>query len=119
MPPLSNLSKLLKRTVTVQHRTETGNQDEYGNDVPGIVDQVVKGELQQHSREEAEGTLSQTGWLLILPPDTLIDTNDGVIVDGETFEVIGDPWRAWNPRLGRFEHVEATLRRTSGEEQAA
>jgi hypothetical protein len=115
----SNLANRLKRNVTIQHHTESGTADVYGTDIPGVVDVKVLGELQQHSRDEAEGTLSQTNWILFLPPNTPIDTNDVVLVDNDAYEVIGDPWQAFNPRTGEFEHVEVSLRRTSGEEQAA
>jgi hypothetical protein len=113
--PLSNLSKLLKRDVTIIRREESGDEDTYGNDIPKVTNLAVKGELQQRSRDEAEGTISQTNWLLILPAGTPIDGNDAVVVDGDTYEIIGDPWPAWNPRLGRYEHIEVTLRRTSGQ----
>jgi hypothetical protein len=114
----SALANRLKRPVTIQHQTESGNSDAYGNDIPTKVDVNVLGELQQRSRDEAEGTVSQTNWILFLPANTPIDTNDVVLVGGESFEVIGDPWQAFNPRTGEFEHVEVSLRRTSGEEQA-
>jgi hypothetical protein len=115
----SYLANRLRRDVTIQHNTESGNLDVYGTDIPDVQELRVKGELQQHSRDEAEGTISQTNWLLILPAKTPIDTNDVVVVDGDTYEVMGDPWQAFNPRTGEYEHVEVSLRRTSGEEIAA
>jgi hypothetical protein len=115
----SFLANRLRRNVTIQHHTESGEMDVYGNDIPTVVEVKVKGELQQRSREEAEGTISQTNWVLFLPAKTPIDTNDVVLVDDESFEVVGDPWQAFNPRTGEYEHVEVSLRRTSGEEIAA
>jgi hypothetical protein len=115
----SYLANRLKRQVTIQHHTESGNTDVYGNDIPTVVDVNVLGELQQRTRDESEGTISQTDWRLYLPANTPIDTNDVVKVGGETYEVIGDPWQAFNPRTGQYEHVEVSLRRTSGEEIAA
>jgi hypothetical protein len=112
----SNLTNRLKRQVTIQHHTESGTSDAYGTDIPGVIDFEVLGELQQHSRDEAEGTISQTNWVLFLPSKTPIDTNDVVIVDNDSYEVIGDPWQTFNPRTGEYEHVEVSLRRTSGEE---
>lgn len=115
----SYLANRLKRQVTIQHHAESGNLDVYGSDISSVIEIQTVGELQQRSRDEAEGAISQTNWVLFLPPATAIDTNDVVTVDGESYEVTGDPWQAFNPRTGEFEHVEASLRRTSGEEQAA
>lgn len=112
----SALANRLKRKVTIQHRSESGIFDAYGSDIPTKGDYETVGELQQRSREEEESAISRTNWVLFLPGDTPIDTNDVVIIDGETFEVIGDPWHAFNPRTGVMEHVETSLRRTSGEE---
>lgn len=118
----SYLANRLKRNVTIQRHADSGNIDDYGNEIPTVTTVEVLGELQQPSRSgargEAEGTISQTDWILFLPANTPIDTNDVVVVDGQSFEVIGDPWNAFNPRTGEFEHVEASLRRTSGEEAA-
>jgi hypothetical protein len=115
----SYLANRLKRNVTIQRHAESGNLDVYGSDMPTVTEIQTVGELQQRSRDEAEGAISQTNWILFLPRATVIDTNDVVVVDGESFEVMGDPWQAFNPRTGEFEHVEVGLRRTAGEEQAA
>lgn len=115
----SSFSNLLKRSVTIQRHVESGDTDDYGNDIPTVVDVKVLGELQQRSRDEAEGTVSQTNWVLFLPAKTPIDTNDVVLVDNDAYEVIGDPWQAFNPRTGDYEYVEVSLRRTSGEEVQA
>ena len=115
----SLLANRLRRAVTIQHRSESGIFDIYGSDIPQKGEVTTKGELQQRSREETDAAISRTNWVLFLPAETAIDTNDVVIVDGEEFEVIGDPWPAFNPRTGQFEHVEVSLRRTSGEEPRA
>ena len=77
------------------------------------------GELQQRSREEEEAAISRTNWVLFLPGDTPSTPMMSSLIDGEAFEVIGDPWHAFNPRTGEIEHVETSLRRTSGEEPRA
>ena len=112
----SALANRLKRKVTIHHRSESGIFDDYGTDIPQTLETEVMGELQQRSRDEEESAIARTNWVLFLPGDTLIDTNDVVLIDGEAFEVIGDPWHAFNPRTGVMEHVETSLRRTSGEE---
>lgn len=112
------LASLLNRSVTIVNRSGGAGTDEYGNAVPdeSLVETV--GELQQQQRAEpvAEGELSDTRWLLVLPAGTLIGTGDAVIVDGETFEVVGAPWPVRNARTGDEHHVEATVRRTAGDE---
>jgi hypothetical protein len=115
----SYLANRLRRHVTIQHRSESGIFDIYGSDIPDKGEYNTMGELQQRSREEEESAISRTNWVLFLPGDTPIDTNDVVKIDNEEFEVIGDPWHAFNPRTGQIEHVEVSLRRTSGEEPKA
>lgn len=110
------LADLLKRPITIVRSSDSGSLDAYGNDMP--VKQLIPmlGELQQRTRTEAEGTVSVTGWLLILPAGTTLDTNDQVVVDGDTYEIAGDPWPAVNPRTGTESHVEVSLTLISGEE---
>lgn len=93
-----------------------GSDDGYGNLVPTITEVETVGELQQVRREEGE--VSDTHWLLILPADSEIDTGDAVSIEGRTYELIGDPWFARNPRTQLLSHVECTLRRTAGSEDA-
>jgi predicted membrane-bound mannosyltransferase len=110
------ISALLTRPVTITRRTATGPADDYGNatTVPTTVQTV--GELQQRSRAEPgdQGETSDTGWLLVLPAGTDLDTSDTVTIAGQSFEVTGDPWHARWPRTGLESHVEATLRRVTG-----
>lgn len=107
------LSQLLNRPCTIVHRTASGDSDAYGNATATETTTDTVCELQQRRRDEpdAQGEFSDTEWLLILPAATTIDTSDVVRVDGDSFEVVGDPWAARNPRTGVQSHVEATLRR--------
>lgn len=110
------LSQLLNRPMTLILRSDTGDEDAYGNDVPDETFVEVAGELQQQRRTEPAdaGETSLTDWLLILPAGTLLNTGDAVICDGQVYEVVGAPWAARNPRTGAESHVEATVRRTAG-----
>lgn len=112
------LTDLLNLPVTLVQRDESGDADERGNDIPTETLVETVGELQQRRRREPDdaGELSDADWLLILPADTTIRTGDGVIANGQHFEVVGDPWLARNPRTRAASHVEATLRRTAGAE---
>lgn len=107
------IANLLTRPATL-HRTTGGETvDEYGDQVQTVENVAVLCELQPRSRKEpdAQGELSQTDWLLILPAGIEVSTADTVTVDGETYEMVGDPgpWR--NPRTGIASHVEASVRK--------
>lgn len=110
------LAQLLNRPCTIVRRSASGSTDVYGNDVPTETSVSALCELQQHrsDEEDDQGEVSDTLWKLYLPKDTAVRTGDGVIVDGETYEVVGDPWHARNPRTKAESHIEATLRRTAG-----
>jgi len=116
-----SLATLLNNPVQIIRRSESGSVDEYGNDIPDemLVETVC--ELQQTRRDEQDdqGETSETTWLLILPAGTEIRTGDQVTADGMVFELAGDGWAARNPRTGVQSHVEATLKKTSGTEDAS
>ncbi len=111
-----SLTDLLNRPMTLVQRVDMGDTDDYGNTVPTETRVEVLGELQQISRDEPDdaGETSDTRWTLFLLAGTSVKTGDAVICDGETFEVVGDPWHARNPRTGVESHIQATLRRTAG-----
>ena len=112
------LTDLLNRPITIVNRTDGDAVDEYGNATPDEATTATVGELQQERRGEpgAAGETSDTRWLLILPAGTVINTGDAVIVDSEVYEVVGQPWPARNPRTQAVSHLEASLRRTAGDE---
>jgi hypothetical protein len=113
-----SLAQLLNRPVTIISRSDSGETDELGNEIPTETAIETVGELQQRQRDEpgAQGEFSETTWLLVLPTGTEIDTGDAVVIDGRIYELVGDPWAARNPRTQTESHVEATVRRAAGEE---
>lgn len=113
-----SLASLLNRPMVVINRSDDGDTDEYGNAIPTETLVETVGELQQAQRTEPgdAGETSDSRWLLVLPAGTVVNTGDAVIVDGEVFEVVGAPWPARNPRTQITHHIEATLRRTAGDE---
>lgn len=117
MPIADRLRRLLTLPVTITSKTAGMTDDGYGNEVRQTATVETVGELQQRvSRQagETEDVLSDTSWLLILPADTDIDSDDTVTADGVTFEVVGDPWPVRNPRTGVTTHLEASLQRVAG-----
>lgn len=113
------IQQLLTRPCTITRRTASNATDDYGNvtRVTTTVETVC--ELQQRERSEPgdQGEFSDTSWLLILPAGTAIDTGDQVTVDSRGYELVGDPWPARNPLTGAESHIEATVRRTAGEDE--
>lgn len=121
-----SIARLINRpcTLLLRSRAET-TEDEYGNPVVGETPRIdTVCELQQERRDEAadEGETSDTRWKLFLLPNILdeddepieVDTGDAVEVDGEVYELTGEPWRVRSPFNGRDSHVQATCRRVSG-----
>ncbi len=113
------LQDLLNRPVTLISRAapdDADDVDEYGNDLPDEPTTQTVCELQQLQRTEpvAAGELSSSDWLLILPAGTPARTGDAAIVDGQIYELVGDPWIARNPRTRQASHIECTVRRTAG-----
>lgn len=115
------LSTLLNRECILLLRDPTGSTDDYGNDVTTTSNVDTVCELQQKRRDEDDdqGETSDTHWLLILPAGTQIDTGDAVQIDGQVYELVGAPWEARNPRTGAASHIECTVRRTAGSEDAS
>ena len=116
-----SLSQLLNRDVVIVQRSSSGATDELGDPIAGETLVETVGELQQQQRSEGddEGERSDTRWLLILPAGTDIDTGDKVLVDDQRYEVVGAPWEARNPRTRAESHIEATLQRVAGSENAS
>lgn len=117
-----SLSQLLNRTCWIVQRSDDGDTDELGNEKPSEAELESVCEIQQNRRDEDEsqGELSASDWLGVFPAGTALDTGDAVIVDGlGRFELIGAPWQVRNPRTQTESHVEATLRRVAGAEDAS
>ena len=106
-------ARLMSRPVTLRVAA-AGAVDEYGNPTDTYTPTSTVGEVQQSQRNDRtddQHTQDET-WRLFLPPSTPLTGWDQVAIDGATFEVVGPPWPAINPRTGAASHVEATIRRT-------
>ena len=115
------LTALLNLPILIVKRTTAVTLDPFGNANRTEANIATVGELQQIRRDEPgdENETSDTRWLLILPAGTDIATGDGIIADGLIYEMVGNPWKARNPRTQIVSHVEATLRRVAGDEDTA
>lgn len=101
----------LAATVTVV--AETGAEDEYGNPTEQTTTTATTCWLHQTQRSEGtvDANTQDETWQLYLPPTVTIDGGDRITVQGVIYELIGPPWRAFNPRLETTTHIEATVRR--------
>lgn len=103
------IEQLLNRTVEIVSRSEA---DDFDNRQTEGSTATVRGALQQQRRDEPgdQGEHSVTDWILFLPSTATLDGTDLVRIDGQDFEVVGDPWTVIDEGTGAAHHVEATLR---------
>lgn len=97
------IDHLLNRTATVRRATGATF------DVRCALQQTRRGE------EDGHGPFSVTEWRLFLPVGTALTTADEVEIDGETFQVFGQPWVVHNEATGIAHHIEATLKVTGSD----
>lgn len=108
------LSDLIAREAQIIRRP-SGERDDFSAPEPDPDPEDILCEIQQRSRTEPgdDGELSDTEWVAFFFPDAEVSGNDVLIVDGQRFELVGEPWLA-NSGSAAMHHVEATLRRTAG-----
>lgn len=106
-------------TIISRHQDET-EWDDYGDERVVERRRASVCEVQQRSRTEpgGMGETSITEWDIFFRAGETLDTGDAIEVDGDVYEVVGDPWIAKNPLTGRVSHVEVTARiaGTSGDD---
>lgn len=107
-------TRLMTRTATITHvEPNPGDPDDYGN--PGVTTTTTTAlcELQQVTRNEdtVDSDQQSQDWVLFLEPAADLEGSDRVAVDAVSYEVIGPPWAARNPRTGVTTHIEAQVRR--------
>src|SRR5437879_3855807 len=100
-----SLERLLVKSATVLTRGPgSTSRNEYGRPIEDTVDPQIAAKypcwLEQTASQEIivgrETVLAD--WLLILPPEAIIDATDQVVVDGQLFEVVGHPDDTPTPR---------------------
>lgn len=110
--------RLFPSAVTVHRVTQDGPPDEMGDPTEEVVSTTYAraGSVWQVQRsdETANTDVQYEEWRGALRRDLegLVDGTDRIEVEGVTFELEGPPWPARNPRTGRIELLEVTLRRT-------
>lgn len=112
-----DVRRLLTDTCTITRVTADGPPDGHGNPTETTTTATAKCWLYRDTftrtggERQVQGDQQIEEFTLILEASAFVDGNDRVTVNGVTFEVVGPPWRAENPRTRVIDHVEAVLRR--------
>lgn len=102
---------MLDRPCTIVGRSQSGPVDRYNQPtwLDTSVDTVCYFE-QTETREVTEGRSTGIAThLFVFASGTEVDDSDQVLVDGVRFEILGPPWRVWEPGVGES-HIEASAR---------
>lgn len=115
-------TRLMTQPATITPRVVAADPDDYNDEILEDGEPIeLDGSsghgvfLSQRDRSEsgdAENVTTET-WALYLPHDIDVDATATITVDDVTYEFDGPPWRAYNPRLRRVTHLEATVRRVA------
>jgi hypothetical protein len=109
----SPIEQFFGSEATVHHVDEDSPaRDEYGNIVPSATTSTTRCYMAQQSRTEIGlDNIEKERWAAYFPAGIALDANDRVAVDGNEYEVIGQPWPVMHPATGLVDHLEATLER--------
>lgn len=108
-----SLASICTRPVVIVHRARQAAQDPYGEDeLVEVSRESVRAHLHQRSSDEprpGEQETNATRWALTMPPGATLGRDDLVEVEGELYELDGDPFPAWGPLGQATHHWEAGL----------
>ena len=113
MPTPGVLSRLFNQPCSLVTRVP-GPPDPYGD--PTWVETVTESRCyaeQATASEPGDPNYQAEEWRILLDADVPTDGLDAVVVDGKRFEVIGPPWRAFNPRTKTVWHTELRAKATT------
>jgi len=105
------LARLLNYPITLVARSE-GPEDAWGS--PTEVDTLT--EALCYYRQDAStdsdegGTTTDQTLTIFLAPDVQMSDVDAVVLDGVEYEVVGEPDRELNARLGKVNHLAVRVR---------
>lgn len=105
---------LMTQTATISTPVPSG-VDEYNDVTTTPTTATVACWLHQTARDEntVNQNLQGQTWQVYFPPGTSVDGSATITVDDLDYELVGPPWPAFNPRLRRVTHIEATVRRVA------
>lgn len=108
-------TRLMTQTGALTDSTGVITTDDDGNPVEVEATRTVACYLTRLSADEISGlaNVTEDDRALYLPPDEPATAHGRIDVDGESFELMGPPQRAFNPRLRRYTHQRVRVRRTA------
>jgi hypothetical protein len=101
--------RLLGQPCTIRYHSPGELLDAANNPNDAWTEVASRCSVQMRARGETGlmGDLSNTLWLVFLPPDvTPPRSPDQLVVQDQTLEFVGDSWPAY--LMGRLDHIEAT-----------
>lgn len=105
---------LLSRPVTVVHTTAT-SVDTAGRPTRTTTSTSVNaGYRHRSSADSFDGGLIVTDEITFyLPPTTVVSASDTILLGTESYEVVSEPFEAWNHRRADVHHLEVRARRVT------
>lgn len=110
-----SLVTLINEPCSITTRTATGDTDEFGNAEVDTTTETTVCYREQISTVEVtvdENTVT-ADWKFLFFTGTEIFATSTVTVGDDTFEVVGAPWPARNPRTRTVSHVECNARQVT------
>jgi hypothetical protein len=90
----------LLKTPAILGTFAAGEADEYGDQVETYTYTPVLCHLAKAASTETAENVSGEQWTVYLPAGLVLDSTAQLIIDGQPWELDGEPLRALNPRTG-------------------
>lgn len=106
-----SLAKLINQPVSIIKNGAA--TDRYGNTIPSDVATVLTvGYLEQEASVETldDRDVSVSSFVAYFPAGTDVNALDRVVFGTQTFQIDGEPWIVYNPRIQQTSHVRAKLK---------
>lgn len=105
------ISELMSKDMVLRRRDKSQVGSD-GRPAVSFVDVPVKGGVRFRSQVDGEngGMIVSSDWRLYFAPEVVVEPGDVVLIDGHVFEVVSEPFAAWNHRLGVVSHLEVRVR---------
>ena len=106
-----SLATFINQPCTIVQRT-ADTVDTFGDQSKTETSTAALCELQPVKESEVEGgNIGVTTWRLYLAGEVDLNADDAVIVDSESYELVGDAIPRRNSRTGEVDYTEAVVRR--------
>lgn len=88
-----------------------GSLDEYGDATRTSSTASTTCHLQQDQSSEQGGVIEQSRWRVYLPASVSLSGADHLVINGDSYNLTGDPWPVIRPTTGKVDHVECLAER--------